>query len=513
MTNTVAHSINDSSIFLIPKKPNPTRPNLFRLISVCNVKKKGALGWMALKIDLEKAYDKGDPLSPYLFILCTEILSRLFNSKIENGSIHGLKLTRGGLPLHHLLFADDIFVFGKACVSEASSIKDTLDSFCSWSGLSFNNSKSSIFFSANTSRAVANQLTLMLGFERIPIDSCYLGWKSRLLSKASRLTLIKSVALSLPLYAMHTAKIPKAICAKLDARIRRFWWGSKDDNPRPLCLKAWDDLCASHCLSFLQGKCLRSASFRMVEASHSDSPFWKAIIHSRNTLLRGAYLISPSRQWDTPKVLSMFHPSDANAILSIHLAIRPAKDQWCWLLADSGKFSARSFYLYANNHSFSNVSNIPKKVWLSLWNANILPRHKVLWWQILSNCLPTRTRIQICLPNIDSQCPICANNVESALHLLIYCDVAKHNCDQILLFASIMFDMVWSCRNEVVHGGCIPDPLALIRKILKSFFDTKYTLLRLVSPPVSWVPPPQDWIKFSVDAAVGVLCSSAAMVA
>ncbi|KAL5558341.1 hypothetical protein UlMin_034552 [Ulmus minor] len=257
MIDTMAHSINDSNIVLIPKKPNPTRPNHFRPITVCNVayrvvtkilanklkplldrivcptqnafvpsrsihdnyvliqevihsmkKKKGTLGWMALKIDLEKAYDRvswqfikkvlttfgfdprwvrwvstcissanmkllingshfrdtkprrglrqGDPLSPYLFILCTEILSRLFNNKVDNGTIHGLKLTRRGLPLHHLLFADDIFVFGKACATEASSIKDTLDTFCSWSGLSFNNSKSSIFFSVNTRRVVAN---------------------------------------------------------------------------------------------------------------------------------------------------------------------------------------------------------------------------------------------------------------------------------------------------------------------------------------------------------------------
>ncbi|KAL5559027.1 hypothetical protein UlMin_035238 [Ulmus minor] len=318
-------------------------------------KKKGSLGWMALKIDLEKAYDRVS----WQFInecISSATMKRLINGayfcdikpkrgKVENDMIHGFKLSRGGPPLHHLLFADDIFVFGKACITEASHIKETLDSFCSWSGLSFNSSKSSIFFSGNTRGAVASQLTGFLGFERISMDSCYLGlpmfrtnkrndfnflvecldsklagWKSRLLSKASRLTLIKSVALAMPIYAMHTSRIPKAICAKLDARIRRFWWGSKEQNARSLCLKGWDDLCVpkaygglglrrmsamneavlakwgwdlltgkrSQCLLFLQGKYLRAASFISVDAVSTDSVFWKAIIQSRNSILRGA---------------------------------------------------------------------------------------------------------------------------------------------------------------------------------------------------------------------------------
>ncbi|KAL5542541.1 hypothetical protein UlMin_010251 [Ulmus minor] len=119
---------------------------------------------------------------------------------------------------------------------------------------------------------------------------------------------------------MHTARIPKAICAKLDVRIRRFWWGAKEENARPLCLKAWDDLCVSkaygglglrrmssmneviiakwgwdlltgknsQCLLFLQGKYLRVGSFKSVEALPTDSTFWKAIIESKDTLLRGA---------------------------------------------------------------------------------------------------------------------------------------------------------------------------------------------------------------------------------
>ncbi|KAL5568741.1 hypothetical protein UlMin_025316 [Ulmus minor] len=555
MTNSIAWSFNESFIVLISKKPNPTRLNHFRPILVCNVaihsmKKKGSLGWMALKIDLEKAYDRGDLLSPYLFILCTEILSRLFMSKVDNGVIHGFKLSRGGPPLHYLMFADDIFVFGKACITKANHIKETVDSFCSWSGLSFNNSKSSIFFSGNTRGSVANQLTAFLGFERIPMDSCYLvecldlklaAWKSRLLSKASRLTLIKSVALAMPIYAMHTARIPKAICADLDARIRRFWWGSKEENARSLCLKAWDDFYFSQCLLFLQGKYLSSASFKSVEAMPADSTFWKAILKSRDALLRGACfqigdvacmvkdLFSHSGHWDTRKVRSIFLPADASNILSIQLPILPTRDYWCWLLVSSGKFSASSFYLFVNNHNFAAASNIPKKIWLSIWNANILPRHKLLWWQILSNCLPTRTRLNRCFPDIDTQCPLCSQGSESLFHLLLYCDIVKLiwfsspwnirpdsisnlNCGNLLLFASILFDLVWKSRNEVIHEGCIPDPLGLIRIIIKSYNDINCSLTRPVSLHATWNPPPQDWLKFSMDVAVGVSCSCVAIV-
>ncbi|KAL5544511.1 hypothetical protein UlMin_008295 [Ulmus minor] len=91
---------------------------------------------------------QGDPISPYLFILCTVVLSRLLIKKVDVGDIQGLKLTRGGPRLHHLLFADDIFLFGRTCEREARHFKECLDLFYSWLGLSFNSTKSNIFFSA-----------------------------------------------------------------------------------------------------------------------------------------------------------------------------------------------------------------------------------------------------------------------------------------------------------------------------------------------------------------------------
>ena len=51
------------------------------------------------------------------------------------------------------------------------------------------------------------------------------GWKARILSQASRTTLIKSVLQSMPLYTFQCFKVSETICRKLDATVRAFWWG------------------------------------------------------------------------------------------------------------------------------------------------------------------------------------------------------------------------------------------------------------------------------------------------
>ncbi|KAL5551046.1 hypothetical protein UlMin_001222 [Ulmus minor] len=134
-------------------------------------RKKGAQGWMGLKIDLQKIYDRlswrfletvlrafefhprwihwimtccttvrmtlilngspfnlfkpkrslrqGDPISPYLFILCMEVLSRLINRKDEEGLIKGFYLSRHTPVINHLFFADNVFLLGKCSINEA----------------------------------------------------------------------------------------------------------------------------------------------------------------------------------------------------------------------------------------------------------------------------------------------------------------------------------------------------------------------------------------------------------
>jgi hypothetical protein len=62
------------------------------------------------------------------------------------------------------------------------------------------------------------------------------------MSIRGRLTVIRSVLSSLPMYMMSFFLLPKGVCRKLDYyRLRFFWQGN--DNKRKYRLVKWDILC------------------------------------------------------------------------------------------------------------------------------------------------------------------------------------------------------------------------------------------------------------------------------
>ena len=134
------------------------------LMNHISKKKKGKCGEMAIKLDMSKAYDRvewdclkqimmklgfhmnwintvmscvssvkyavringqpydlnqptrglrqGDPLSPYLFLLCAEGLSALLHQSAHRKAIKGVAASANGPRITHLFFADDSLVFG-----------------------------------------------------------------------------------------------------------------------------------------------------------------------------------------------------------------------------------------------------------------------------------------------------------------------------------------------------------------------------------------------------------------
>ena len=61
---------------------------------------------------------QGDPLSPYLFLLCAIGLQELIKKAKTNGDIRGVPICKNGPWVSHLFFADDSILFCRAKVEE-----------------------------------------------------------------------------------------------------------------------------------------------------------------------------------------------------------------------------------------------------------------------------------------------------------------------------------------------------------------------------------------------------------
>jgi hypothetical protein len=92
---------------------------------------------------------QGDPISPYLFLLCSEGLSCLLRSI---GPVHLSRGVRVGIHapwISHLLFADDCIVFSEASRRGADRLQEVLRIYSAGSGQLVNKDKSAIFYSSN----------------------------------------------------------------------------------------------------------------------------------------------------------------------------------------------------------------------------------------------------------------------------------------------------------------------------------------------------------------------------
>jgi hypothetical protein len=207
---------------------------------------------------------QGDPLSPFLFIIGSEVISRLFYS-----SLHGFPIARSCAPLNHLLFADDVVIFTTATATEAGIIQMCLDKYSRWSGQTVNVTKSNILFSKNTAPSMISSIQTILPYTCTPATARHLslpllfgksktatfsnildkvqakieGWRSKTLSQAGKTVLVKVVASAIPSYAMSTFLLPDGLCHQLDRAFINFWWGFPKDKARNLSLKSWESLC------------------------------------------------------------------------------------------------------------------------------------------------------------------------------------------------------------------------------------------------------------------------------
>ncbi|XP_026409828.1 uncharacterized protein LOC113304923 [Papaver somniferum] len=249
------------------------------IIHTLKRKKKGE-NYIALKLDMSKAFDKlecpfkptwgilqGDHISPYLFIISMEALSREMVAVEFSKSISGIQIDRRAPPISHLLFADDCLIFVKANLDNINNLQDILNSFSSSSGQVLNYQKSSICFSNNISTEAATTITRILNVKKMEPEEKYLGillflnkkkrvsfnnlvvnmerrlskWRGTTHSQAGRGVMVRNVLSTIPLHQMSSFELPEETIKKMDSVHLRFWWNKADK--KVLCLTSFSSLC------------------------------------------------------------------------------------------------------------------------------------------------------------------------------------------------------------------------------------------------------------------------------
>ncbi|XP_022841874.1 uncharacterized protein LOC111365549 [Olea europaea var. sylvestris] len=497
-------------------------------------KKKGRKGYMSLKLDMSKACDRvewsfleavmhklgfhdkiiqlvmkcvtttsfsilingsptghitpsrglrqGDPISPYLFLICTEGLVNLLNKAERNKNVTGIQVCRGAPSLNHLLFADDSLIFCEANESTTSRLQALLSSYEDASGQQLNRDKTSMVFSANVSQDKQESIMALSNAPQVQQYDKYLGlppmvgrsktrafsdikhkvwlklqgWKSSMFSQGGREILLKSVALAIPSYAMSCFKLPSTLCTELEKTMARFWWGQRKEE-RKIHWQSWNVMCKSKSFGGMGFKELQIFNMAMLGKQawrllhHTDRLVYRifsARYFPHGNILKASIGCNPSYAWRGIWEAKNLLVLGGRWVVGNGNTIHILNDKWIpgigYLRRELGtvlqqnhsqqlegpvsslidhNLSAYRFFknCLAPDPGTSSRAAENKKFWDTMWRLKIPQKVKIFAWRACQDSLPSKQNLVRRRVSIAPHCCFCNYPVEDLCHVLLHC--------------------------------------------------------------------------------------------
>ncbi|XP_062114704.1 uncharacterized protein LOC133825827 [Humulus lupulus] len=456
-----------------------------------------------------KGLRQGDPISPLLFVLVMEYLTRALHEATKRKDFRFHPLCKS-LNITNLCFADDLLLVCKAHDKSIQILHQIFRTFSIASGLNINQGKSRIYF-GGISAAEKEKLLSLTSMTEGQFPLMYLGiplrptkwkamdcdliiskirqrlhsWASHNLSYAGRVQLIQSALLGIRNFWMSIFLLPQKVIREIDSLCRNYLWGGNGFRSK-FHLASWDLVCRPKSyggLGFKEGTLwnkINLARYIWAISSKQDSLWvkWVNCVYLKGGLIWD-YELQHDTSWYWKKLVKM-SKSLNEAILDTAVS--------------KGKIKLGTLYLhFSSGFPFSGM----KTVWCSLSQ----PKHRFILWLAAHQKLLTRDHLIHChIPVSSHCCPICEAALESHDHLFFDCWFSRklHHSISSWLGALVWPESYqdWCCWLSVPRKDC------LSRVVLAALAATVYFI---------WINRNRCWLEsscFAVDYVTGLIRDS-----
>ncbi|KAG8488779.1 hypothetical protein CXB51_016782 [Gossypium anomalum] len=444
-------------------------------------------GFEGEKVQPARGLRQGYPLSPFMFLLCTQDLFCLMRLAMRERMLRGVKASRRDPQM-------TAFYFVKRRVEEPIKNTSELEKITVSSILgvrSSNDPQRYLGLPNMVGRKKRESFQILKDQIKQRIDH----WSTRHLSQWGKEVFIKSILQAIPTYTMACFLLPKTLCVEIESIIAKFLW-QKGHGRRGIHWCAWRNLCSLKGLGFqnigqfnitmlakqgwrlitypnsllarvLKAKYYPQSDFFNAPLGTSPSLTWKSVCAAKGLLQSGlgwrvgrgseisvwedqwipgidtidgrhrndsevqlvADLIDDTNNlWKTDLVQRTFPVDIAQKVLQISLAEIPEADFQVWKGELSSEFPVRSAYKLLQRTS-SDPNNLLlqadlKKFYKRLWNLQLPSKIMITIWRASWNYMPTLVNLRSKRVADTTDCPRCRSGEEDISHVLRHCPVA-----------------------------------------------------------------------------------------